>query len=177
GNYLPPGMPPLPQTYPANPFEPFESRHHFELAGFLFKKVQMSKGEINKLMMYWAADTLKYNADSPFASTKALYKAIDGIPYGDAPWQSFSVTYNGPLPDNIENRLAWMQREHVVWFRNPAHVALNSLDDPAIDGEIDYAAYQSFDRNRGQTFSNFMSGNFAWRHWVSIFWCFAVGYY
>lgn len=37
---------------------------------------------------------------APFKNANDLYEQLDAIPFGDNPWQSFKVSYSGPLPKN-----------------------------------------------------------------------------
>jgi hypothetical protein len=55
--------------------------------------------EIDKLMQI-GANTLPADEDPPFVDHNNLYNTIDATILGDAPWQSFSVTYFGELPVN-----------------------------------------------------------------------------
>ncbi|KAH0835018.1 hypothetical protein J3R83DRAFT_10753 [Lanmaoa asiatica] len=66
---------------------PFTSRAQFELAEFLYQKVQMSAGKTDTLMDILAS--LYDGQDPPFGSHADLHKSIDAILYGDCPWQSF----------------------------------------------------------------------------------------
>ncbi|KAI6008900.1 hypothetical protein F5J12DRAFT_905227 [Pisolithus orientalis] len=69
----------------------------------------MSAGKTDTLMDILA--TLYDHQDPPFASHDELYESIDAIPYGDCPWQSFSVKYSGPLP---KDPLSWMLADYDV---------------------------------------------------------------
>lgn len=104
GNDLPPGTPPPPPSPPpvdengdSLPYFPYRDCEEFKLANFLFKRNQMPGTEIDELMQIWV-NTLPEGQDPPFADHKELYDTIDATILGDAPWQSFSITYAGDLP-------------------------------------------------------------------------------
>jgi len=135
GQYLPPDSPPSPNPSPLpDDYSPYESRAAFQLAEFLYSCEQMSAAKINELLAIMAS---MYNRDPPFHSHKDLYDTIDATTHGDSPWQSFSVTYSGTLPDDPP---AWMTAKYDVWFRNANVVLEHQLANPDFKGEIDYAA-------------------------------------
>ena len=116
GNHLPQNTPPPLQHCDANPddWTPYQNRLQFELAEFLFKRNQMSGGDIDILLNLWGASLAEHSDEPPFSSHKELYKTIDATPIGGVPWESFSVQYNGVKPnDDIPN---WMSAEYDVWF-------------------------------------------------------------
>jgi len=90
---LPEGAPPLPSD-PAtmDDFSPFKNRAAFELADLIFRRDQMSANDINNLLHIWAA-TLPQDQDPPFVNKQELYKMIDSISHGDAPWHLFSIIH------------------------------------------------------------------------------------
>ncbi|KAH9855914.1 hypothetical protein C2E23DRAFT_720427, partial [Lenzites betulinus] len=159
GDPVPPDAPPPPpQPRQANDYSPYHSRAQFELADFLFKKEQMSAGNINELMQLWAA-TLPPGQDPPFANAKDMYESIDSIPLGDIPWQEFRVTYMGQRPD--DNVPPWMLREYSVWFRCPRRVLHTQVGNPDFAHDIDFAPKQVF-RGDEREYKDFMSGDWAW---------------
>jgi len=88
GNFLPENVPP-PQFAPQNknPWHPFESRPHFELADFIFHQNKMPGEQINELMHIWASMS-KHNDPPPFFGSEDVYGSIDAVSEGDAPWTS-----------------------------------------------------------------------------------------
>jgi hypothetical protein len=74
---------------------PFCDATEFELVELLSIKEKMSFGEIDQLLKLLS---ILYNMQSPFTSYKELYSLIDAIIQGDIPWNSLSVTYDGPCP-------------------------------------------------------------------------------
>ena len=92
-----------------NGWSPFKSHGEFELADFLYRKKQMSTGKIDELCSLMVSIYRDHNP--PFKAHAELYKTIDSISYGDAPWQSFAVKYSGMLPADPP---AWMTAEYDV---------------------------------------------------------------
>ena len=123
---MPRGSPPLPQPAPAPAdYTPFDNRTHFELADFFYRRVEISQSALDELMHLWAA-TLPEGEQPPFADHDDLHNAIDAIPHGEIPWQSFAVSYGGPKPES-GNIPPWMDAEYIVWFRCPREVARQQL--------------------------------------------------
>ncbi|KAI0074316.1 hypothetical protein K474DRAFT_1677225 [Panus rudis PR-1116 ss-1] len=143
-------------------WSPFQSRVEFKLANFLYRKVQMSQGNIDELLDYWAETLFPYDANAPFADHRELLELIDKIEQGDAPWQSFSVSYTGAVPD-IPNPPSWMTQEYEVWYRDPRTVAHNMLGNPTFKDKIDYVPYREYDGTGKQRLQNFMSANWSER--------------
>lgn len=125
----------------------------------------MSAGDIDELMDIWAHSMEGQDIHGPFHSFKDMYAMIDATQCGDAPWKCFSTTYSGPV---TENAPSWQLTSYDVWYRNPAVVIANLLENPDFDGQFDYAPYVELDKNGDRHWSDFMSGNFAWRHSVSF---------
>lgn len=136
------------------------------MADFLFTKNQTSAPDIAFLMDAFASFGYAFGASPPFADANDLYNVIDSIPLGDAPWHSFTASFTGAIPE--ENAPHWMTSKYDVWCRNPLDVIRNLLANPEFKGEFDYAPYREFDHHLCRQYGNFMSGNWAWRHAVSI---------
>lgn len=122
----------------------------------------MSGGHIDELMDIWALSQAD-GGNSPFSSHEDLYATIDAIKHGDAPWKCFKTSYAGEIGRNAPS---WQLAEYEVWYRDPETVAANLLDNPDLNGQFDYAPYIELDKNEKRRWSDFMSGNFAWRHSV-----------
>ena len=148
------------------PFFPYKDCEEFRLAHFLFKRNQMPGTEIDEIMQIWA-NTLPDDCDPPFANHADLYATIDATTLGDAPWQSFSVTYMGTLPEHGEIP-PWMLTAYDVWFRDPRLVLQNQLRNPSFKNQFDYAPYQKFDDNGEREWGDFMSANWAYQQVVCI---------
>ncbi|KAF8168552.1 hypothetical protein B0H34DRAFT_855228 [Crassisporium funariophilum] len=162
GNFLPPGAPPPPKPAADNDdFFPFTSGTEFKVGTLLYRKAQMSNGDVNTLMELWAEyQALKgEEVDPPFAHTKDLHDAIDSIPLGDVPWQAFKVKYNGEIPEKAPG---WMTKEYEVWYQDPLCVMEMQIGNPNFDGEIDYAPKEVYGRNGRRQFTDLMSGQWAW---------------
>ena len=72
----------------------------------------MSVPNINKLLDLWASTLLKHNEPPPFANHLDLYNTIDSTPLGDVAWQSFSIWYDGDVPEGTVPQ--WMTSEYFV---------------------------------------------------------------
>lgn len=118
-------------------------------------------------MALWAARS-DDGASAPYTNHEHLYTTIDATPLGDAPWQSFSVSYAGEMPDIPA---PWMLAEYDVWCRDVKTVMENMLANPDFDGEIDYAAKQVFEDDSQRQFKDLMSGNWAFQQSVSSVLC------
>ncbi|KAH9857837.1 hypothetical protein C2E23DRAFT_865564 [Lenzites betulinus] len=162
GNFLPAGSPPpAASSDPAETqsYTPFDSRIEFEIADFLYRRVQMSGSKIDELMQLWAC-TLPEDEDPPFVSHQHLYATIDAISSGDVPWQTFSVSYNGAIPLGVTP--SWMSREYDVWFRDPRLVLRNQYSNRDFASDIDYAPKRLILANGKRQYRDFMSGDWAW---------------
>lgn len=165
--YLPPETRPNPRVRPhQGDWAPFNNRLEFEVGEFLFKRNQMSLGNIGVLMNLWAASLLPYGAKPPFANSADMLAVIDAIDLGDAPWQSFTVCYTGPLP---AGRIpTWMTQEYSIWTRNPQTLVQLMFDNADFDGEIDYIPYCELNEGGMQRLTDFFSGNWVWRQAVRV---------
>lgn len=166
GNNLAPDTPPPPCHEGKSPgdWTPYRNRTEYELADFLFRKTQMSATNIDELMDLWASTSLDHGDCPPFADHNDLYNTIDSTPLGDAPWQSFSTTYNGEKPtDDVP---PWMNAEYNVWHRDLLTVVRNLLNNSDFDGEFDYAPYRETGPNGEQHFQDYFSGDWVWEQSV-----------
>lgn len=163
---LQPGAQPTqPHPISNNDWLPFNSRAEFQLAEFLFTKSEMSAGKVDELMDIWAATVARHGEDPPFTNHRHLQAKIDSISLGHVPWQSFTCSYQGELPQ-ITNPPDWMKKKHNVWFRDPRQVVHNILSNPDFNGQIDYIPFQEFGDGKRQ-WSDFMSGDWPWKQAVS----------
>jgi hypothetical protein len=173
-NALPPNTLPPPRETDRGPDEwtPYNSRLEFETADFIYRRNQMSGGDIDTLFNLWA-DTLDIHGDTPpFANHSDLYSTIDSTPLGDIPWQSFSSTYSGEMPE--DEVPSWMTTEYEVWFRDPRELVRNLLANSDFKDNFDYAPMQEYDSAGNHRFHNFMSGNWAWKQAVSFYFHFCL---
>ncbi|KAI0349284.1 hypothetical protein OH77DRAFT_1584128, partial [Trametes cingulata] len=162
GNALPPGSPPPSRSKQSpNDWSPFQDRVEFETAEFLYQRVQMSQPKIDTLMDLWAASLIQYGGTPPFASHRDMANVIDSIPHGDVPWQSFTITYNGPLPQ--ASVPPWMTQEYEIHFRDPRLVTIWMLRNPDFDGEFNVSPYREYNEDGEREYTNLMSAEWAWR--------------
>ncbi|KAJ6527460.1 hypothetical protein B0H19DRAFT_969690 [Mycena capillaripes] len=151
GTFLPDGAPPRPRnTAAADDWAPYDDKVQFELADFLFRKVQMSSKNIDQLLEMWALSMMKHGDLGPFQDYKEIYDTIDATTVGDAPWKCFQTE---PLNFSADAP-AWARERYEVWYRDPDVVITNMLDNP----------YVQVDAQGKRRWSDFMSANFAWRH-------------
>jgi len=136
---------------------PFDSQVQFETADFLFKKAEVSQGDVDILMQLWASTTVDHCA--PFENHQHMLATIDAIKDGDAPWHSFSAKYSGVHPP--KNPPDWMVKEYTVFYRDPLTVIRNMISNPTFNGQFDYAPYMEFEDESRQR-SDVMSGDWAW---------------
>jgi hypothetical protein len=168
GNGLPPDVPPAPHDSDKgfNDWTPYDNRLQFEVADFLFRRNQMSAGDINFLFSLWAASLAIHSDEPPFSKATHLYDAIDSTPLGDAAWESFSLQYNGTQPES--NVPSWMRAEYDVWFREPCTLVHNLLSNPDFKSDFDYAPFQEHTSDGLHRFQDFMSANWAWNQAVGL---------
>lgn len=177
GELLDPVTPPSTETQDLTDWMPFHNRIEFETAEFLYKRCQMSGCNIDILMELWAAySALRDPEDvssldlSPFSEHSDMYRTIDSIPIGGVPWQSITLSYDGPIPDS-ENPPSWMKAGHTVWFRDPRLLFKKMLENPDFGDSFDYAPYRQYDIHDQRRYENFMSGDWAWKQAVCTYSC------
>ncbi|KAF5383865.1 hypothetical protein D9615_003635 [Tricholomella constricta] len=162
GNPIDPHSPPLPRATPDNDnWAPYADEIQFRTAEFLYRRVEMSAPNIDYLFDLWGHSMAAHDGLAPFSSYDEMYQVIDATRHGDAPWKCFTTTYDGHVGPNDPS---WKSAEYEVWYRDPDVVLANMLDNPDFDGQCDYAPYLRRDKNGRRTWSDFMSGNFAWNH-------------
>lgn len=168
GNNIPSDTlpPPRPSDRGPDDWAPYTSRVEFEVADFLFRRNQMSGGDIDFIFNLWAASLAVHGDTPPFASHVDMYSTIDATPLGDVAWQSFSSQYNGPQPD--DEVPSWMTAEYEVWFRDPRLLIRDILANPDFKDEFDYAPLQEYSAGGAHRYQNFMSGDWSWKQAVSL---------
>jgi len=123
----------------------------------------MSKANTNELIEIWEDFATEFGGERPFRNAEDILNTIDAIDLGHVPWETFSLEYPGELPES--NPPTWMTKEYRVWFRDPCKIIHAILANKDFDGEINYSPHQIFIDGK-RKFSNFMSGNWAWRQAV-----------
>jgi hypothetical protein len=122
----------------------------------------MSASGIDALMELWQASFIKRGImdGGPFLNHHNLYTTIDSTPLGDVPWQTFSISFSGPLPE--DNAPCWMEDKFDTWFRDPHLIVKNMLANPDFADEFDFAPFRKFGADKKQIWQDFMSGSWAW---------------
>ncbi|KAF8326760.1 hypothetical protein F5887DRAFT_899548 [Amanita rubescens] len=162
GNPLPPDAPPPPweERLPSD-YSPFSSRESFLLADLLFRRAQMSAGNIDDLMEYIAC-LVPPDQDPPFSNSRDLYETIDAAKLGQVPWRSFTLSYQPAEGENISD-VPWKSKTFEVWFRDPQEVLKAQLSNRDFANEMDFAAKKVFDAiTKQRRYQDFMSGEWAW---------------
>ncbi|THH29539.1 hypothetical protein EUX98_g4659 [Antrodiella citrinella] len=162
GDILPLNTPPPPLDNIAD-WSPFEDRPAFEMAEWAFEKVETSGPDFTQLMKILTAKQVVQGQgkDSGFyRHSDDLLKTIDAIEVGDAPWESFTIRYTGPLPLDAPQ---WKREGYTVYTRNTLTVARNMLKSPDFKNSFDYTPFQEYIGVNERRWSNFMSGHWAWK--------------
>ncbi|KAF5314796.1 hypothetical protein D9758_018852 [Tetrapyrgos nigripes] len=153
---------PSPPDEQENDYSPFQNATEFKLAEFLYNKVQMSAGDIDTLATLISELVGPDNSESvPFNNHKELYGLIDAIRQGDIAWESFTVKFNGDLPDDMGSVPAWKQQEFQVWFRDPLAIMEQMLANPTFANQFDSSPKRLF-KNGKRLYHDLMTGNWAW---------------
>ena len=128
----------------------------------------MSEGDTYTLLNLINALLASHGNTAPFRDHSDLHAKIDATTVGNAPWNNFTLHYNGPLPKGVSqgNSPTWMTEEHEIWFRNSVTLLENLLANPDFKDKFNYTSYQERGADGLHHFSNFMSGNWAWQQVV-----------
>ncbi|KAG1874048.1 hypothetical protein C8R48DRAFT_745953 [Suillus tomentosus] len=141
---------------------PYANRVDFEVTDFLYRRNQMSGGDIDFIFNLWTTSLAAHGETPPFANHIEMYNVIDSTPLGDITWQSFTSEYNGALPEG--DVPTWMTSEYDVWFQDPQILVHNILSNPDFEGKLDYAPLQEYDTSNGaHHFQDFMSSDWCWK--------------
>ncbi|KAG1855567.1 hypothetical protein F4604DRAFT_1883217 [Suillus subluteus] len=147
GNDLDEGSPPLPHKQPTSPWHPFANQG----------------AQFNELMHICT----QINGDGnppPYANKQDLHDTIDVIGQGNVPWQSFTIQHtDAERLANDPSAPQWTLAEYDVWFWDPRILLHNQLSSPAFKDKIDYAPCQVYNNNHERIWSDFKSGNWAWK--------------
>ncbi|KAF5382367.1 hypothetical protein D9757_009785 [Collybiopsis confluens] len=138
--------PPLPQENPSdqNPWFPFGSEAEFRLADLLFTDTEMSQGNINKLLDIWSL-------------YQQQLRQANGC-------TTCPESQDGPFLDhkNMYSTIDSIAEGGAIWKCMQTAVDENLSSDAP---EWQKTSYQVWYRDpRTRRWSDFMSGNFAWRH-------------
>ena len=174
-NDIPPNSPPPPPN--ARPHRdhddwfPYESRTQFETADFLFGRNQMSEGNTDFLLNLMNALLAAHGKQAPFHNHSHMHDVIDATTLGEVPWDHFTFSYNGPLPDNAtwnDEPPSWMTEEHKIWFHDPVTLLENLLANLDFKDKFDYVPYQEHTASGSHRFCDLMSGNWSWQEAVCL---------
>jgi hypothetical protein len=149
-----------------NDWTPYQNRTEFETARFIFCQAKMSTRNIDTLLDLWASTLLKHDDTPPFANHADLFDTIDSTPLGDVPWQTFSLNFNGEVPDDAPS---WMTSTYDIWFRDPHLVVRNMIDNPDYSNQFDSAPTRTFDNNGYRQYQDFMMGDWVWEEAVRFY--------
>ena len=149
---------------PDEDWSPFSSKVQFELADLLYHHAKLSATNVKDLLELWARSLSVTGTPAPFRSCWEMYAFIDSSMLGDTPWQCL---VSRP-PDGIDEHIPiWKRTSYEVWYCNPNAIISAMLDNPNFDGQFDLRPYIDLNADGRHCWSNFMSGNIAWRHCVS----------
>lgn len=143
---------------------PFNDCSEFELADLLYTHVQMSGGNINKLLDIFAAYLCKYDGWPPYSSCAELYSVIDSLQVSAIGWESFGVRYSG---ERTDHPALWMNDVYDVWMRDPEVTITQILGNIDFKNLMDLVPYREYDSEENtRCWKDFMSGNWAWEEAV-----------
>ena len=143
---------------------PFNSRVEFDFAYYHFIEVQSSAGKIDQALDLWAASVMKYGGDAPWKDSADLYATIDNIRDGDSPWKVYRIHYQGPRPPGTPPK--WMTETYELCMRDSHHVLHHQLSTAHPKERFNVAPYRQVNNKGIRTWSNLMSGDWAWKQAV-----------
>ena len=171
GHFLPeharPPPPAAPDATEGNTWHPFEDRLAFDWAHYHFTELQSSAREINKGLDLWLATTLKAGDDTPlpWSSAEEMYRTIDVIQEGDAPFETIRIKYTGPIRPNPP---AWMTATYELCTRNSRTLLHHQLATTDFVRTFTPKPYRQFDHSGDRVWSDLMSGDYVWDEAVRI---------
>lgn len=156
-----------------NPWAPFHDRLEFDWAYYHYVRLQSSKSDILEGLDLWRATVIKHESNIhdltaegvPWHNGDALYETIDTIQAGNAPWKSYTFSYDGPKPATPP---AWMEATYDLNTRNALLVVEQQLATSDFKGQAEYIPYQEFDAYGNRVYSNLMSAHFSFREAVCL---------
>jgi len=150
-----------------NTYHPFEDRLAFNWGYYHFTELQSSEREINKGLDLWLAASLKAGNDTPlpWSSAEEMYRTIDAIQEGDAPFETICFKYAGPIRPNPP---AWMTETYELCTRNSRTLLHHQLVMTDFTSTFTPKPYHQFNHTGDRVWSNLMSGDWAWNEAVCI---------
>ena len=167
GKDLPPHSPPpkeQDQTNEGPNWHPFNSCHDFDFTWYHFVECESSERQVNQGLDLWAASVLQHGGTPTWKSATELYDNIDKIQHGSAPWRTYSFCYSGPLPPAPPR---WMTCTYELCTRDAHQVLQHQFANPDFKDKVNYTPYRQFNKAGKRIWSNFMSGDWAWKQAVS----------
>ncbi|KAI5886109.1 uncharacterized protein SCHCODRAFT_02673152 [Schizophyllum commune H4-8] len=171
GHYLPsntpPEPPPPPPPVPADvtdddAWNPFHSRAEFDFAHWHFVTNQSSAGGINKNLDILTATLLPTSGRTfPWKNAQDVYDSIDSIQASSTPFRSIKMRYTGPLPPGTPPK--WMTETYEMFVRDSRLLLHQQLASEQFRDALTPRPYLQFDRDGKRVFSNFMSGDWAFK--------------
>ena len=127
----------------------------------------MPRGITNEILEIWAAhEASRHGAEDGlpiFSSYKDIVRCIDAIQEGDAPYEAYTVRYNGLVDADSPS---WKCLPHVFYARDSKLVADLQLGNPAFNGKLNYQPYRQYNKNGQRMYSNVMSADYVWQQAV-----------
>lgn len=146
-------------------WSPFNSEVQFRLAELLYLRAEVSATNINTLLELWAQSLSEADRPAPFETHQHMHATIDASVLGDIPWQCLTTEFSGAV---IGDTPQWMKTTYDVWYRDPDAIVANMLSNPDFARQFDLQAYIDLNPHGEHRWGNFMSGNIAWRHSISV---------
>lgn len=129
---------------------------------------EMSAGNLDELLKILTAakvlETGDPTATAMFNSADELLKTIEAIPFSELPWTTFHVKYTGPVTPTTPT---WKLQTYVVYTWNPLQLAEQMAQSADFFHTWDYIPYEEYLSEECRTFSNVMSGRWAFKKAVS----------
>lgn len=132
--------------------------------------MESSASKLDKALEIWAASVLQYNGSVRWRRAQDLYDTIDEIQHGDCPWKTYSIRYDGPLPNGTPPQ--WMTRTYELCVRDSRQLLHEQFKNPDFKDKVDYTPYRQFNSAGKRVWTNLMSGDWAWKQAVLLFFIF-----
>ena len=146
--------------FSTNPWAPFQDCLEFDWAHYHFVQLQSSQSDILTGLDLWHATVIKHGSDTdvPWRNAHDLYKTINSIQAGVAPWKTYTFSYSGPKPPTLPQ---WMEDIYELNTQDVLVVLEQQLATTEFDRQFEYTPYQEFNAQGDRVYSNFMSGHWA----------------
>jgi hypothetical protein len=146
----------------------------FEFAHYHFVEVQSSAANIDKALDVWAATVMEFGADAPWTNSNDLYRTIDAIQHGDAPWKTYRIQYQGLQPPGTPPK--WMTETYDLCTRDSRQVLHHQLATKQFKDKINLTPYRQFNSKGQRVWSNIMLADWAWSQAVCTLFTTAQNY-